>query len=115
VRGVAVGDPFPSIELQGSAGEAVRLGERTAGQPAVVYFYPKDATPGCTREARDFQRLWPRFRAAGIAVVGVSVDGPAAHRAFAADCGLEFPLLSDPGGALARALGILDPERGDGG
>jgi peroxiredoxin Q/BCP len=109
---VQVGDPFPSVPVRQASGALATVPQLLAGRPAVVYFYPKDNTPGCTREAHDFQRLLPEFEAAGVRVFGVSVDDQASHATFAQGCGLTFPLLSDEGGALARALGILHPERG---
>jgi peroxiredoxin Q/BCP len=105
------GDAFPDLPVGQEDGETVALHTLLRGAPAVVYFYPKDNTPGCTREAHDFQELLPAFRRAGVAVFGVSVDDAASHRRFRSACGLEFPLLVDAGGALSRALGILG-ERG---
>lgn len=94
---VNVGDRFPT--------EAVGL-ERLDG-PAVVYFYPRDLTPGCTAEANGFNRLYDEFRAAGVEVVGVSVDSEQSHRRFVEECGLDFPLVSDEGGALTTRLGLM--------
>lgn len=102
------GDGFPDVRVVDAEGRAASLSERLGGRPAVVFFYPADHTSGCTREAQDFQRLLPRFREAGVGVFGVSVDDTDSHRRFADDCGLEFPLLTDAGGALSQALGILN-------
>jgi thioredoxin-dependent peroxiredoxin len=93
---IAEGDAFP---LDG-------LTTPVAG-PVVVYFYPRDKTPGCEMEARGFSDLYDRFRAAGVEVVGVSVDSEESHRSFAAECGIPFPLASDEDASLTARLGIL--------
>lgn len=106
------GERFPDATLGDDAGGEVRVRTVLEGGPAVFYFYPKDSTPGCTREAHDFQRHLEEFRGAGVRVFGVSADGPDSHRAFSSDCGLGFPLLVDAGGALGQPLGIWNAERG---
>jgi peroxiredoxin Q/BCP len=83
-----------------------QLGTAVAG-PAVVYFYPRDKTPGCEVEARGFSDLYDRFREAGIEVVGVSVDSEESHRSFAEECAIPFPLASDASAGLTSQLGIL--------
>ena len=93
---LAEGERFPVEQLP----------QKLAG-PAVVYFYPQDMTRGCELEARGFEALYDRFRAAGVEVVGVSVDSDESHRAFAEHCGLRFPLVSDEGGVLTAQLGLL--------
>lgn len=108
---MGVGDRFPDLEGQTHDGTTVRLDDLRRNGGAVVYFYPRDLTPGCTREAIDFERRLDDFQRAGTAVVGVSVDPPDSHQRFSAACGLRFPLLSDEGGKLAGQLGILS-ERG---
>jgi peroxiredoxin Q/BCP len=72
----------------------------------VLYFYPKDGTPGCTKEACAFRDAWDRLGAAGAAVVGVSVDSVASHAAFKQKHALPFPLLSDPSGRILEAYGV---------
>jgi peroxiredoxin Q/BCP len=94
---VDVGERFPVEELG--------LPERAG--PMVVWFYPKAATPGCSLEAAEFNRHLDRFEEAGVKVVGVSVDSPEANEAFAEDCGLGFPLVSDTGRELTGRLGLL--------
>ncbi len=74
--------------------------------PTVVYFYAADFTAGCEREARSFEGLYDDFRAAGVEVVGVSVDTSDSHDRFAQECGLRFPLVADQGGALTERLGL---------
>ncbi|MBP7683239.1 MAG: peroxiredoxin [Deltaproteobacteria bacterium] len=76
------------------------------GRPLVLYFYPRDGTPGCTREACAFRDAWGRYGAAGVQVVGVSTDSVESHAAFAREHELPFPLLADVDGALAEAFGV---------
>lgn len=103
-----VGESFPGAAVHQVGGQPASVASLLGGHPAVVYFYPKDNTPGCTLEAHDFQRLLPQFKQAGVSVFGVSVDDAASHEKFTSDCGLQFPLLMDIGGTLGTALGILN-------
>lgn len=101
-----VGDPLPDIALELSDGTSVKPSDY-AGRKLVVFFYPKDDTPGCTTENLDFTALAPEFEAAGTALLGVSKDPPAKHLKFAAKHGLAVPLASDAQeGGLSDALGI---------
>ena len=104
---VDVGDRFPTVEGTTHDGRTVRLSDFLGTRNVVLYFYPRDLTPGCTREAGDFNRLLGDFAAAGTEVVGMSVDPPSLHERFTSECGLAFPLLTDEGGTLSRTLGIL--------
>ena len=97
------GAAAPDFELAG-AGGPVRLAD-FAGKPLVVYFYPKDDTSGCTREAQDFTALAGDFAKAGVALLGVSKDSLASHAKFTAKYGLAVPLASDPEGAMIEAYG----------
>lgn len=98
------GEPIPDLTLAGADGP-VRLSDYR-GRPLVIYFYPKDDTAGCTREAGDFSQLLPDFAAAGIAVLGVSKDSPERHAKFAAKHGLTVPLASDDAdGTVLAAFG----------
>jgi len=100
------GDAFPDIALTTPDGGSVRPSD-FAGRKLVVFFYPKDDTPGCTTENIDFSALADEFGKAGAALLGVSKDSPARHRKFAAKHGLETPLASDAAeGGLSDALGI---------
>jgi len=76
-----------------------------AGKTVVVYFYPKDLTPGCTTEAIDFQKAKTKFSKKGVTVLGISRDTVAMHGKFAEKCDLGFPLLSDPEGKVTKAWG----------
>ena len=101
-----VGDPMPEAALTGADGKPVRLSD-FRGKPLVVFFYPKDDTPGCTTENKDFGELAPEFAKAGVALLGVSKDPPAKHAKFTAKHGLTAPLASDAeADGLAEALGI---------
>jgi peroxiredoxin Q/BCP len=97
------GDKAPDFELASAAGP-VRLAD-FKGKTLVLYFYPKDDTPGCTNEARDFSALAGEFAKAGASVVGVSKDSLKAHDRFAAKYGLSVPLGSDPEGAVIERYG----------
>jgi peroxiredoxin Q/BCP len=95
---------LPDFDLEVSGGRLRRddlLGHRT-----VLYFYPKDDTPGCTLEGREFTALASEFRDAGVAVYGVSPDSVSSHDRFAAKCELGIPLISDPDHVLIGALGL---------
>ncbi|KQN25854.1 alkyl hydroperoxide reductase [Sphingomonas sp. Leaf33] len=98
------GDAIPDLTLA-SADGPIRLADY-GGKPFVLYFYPKDDTPGCTREAQDFSALADDFAAAGVALLGVSKDPPAKHAKFAAKHGLSVPLASDDDdGTVLNAFG----------
>ena len=98
------GDIAPDVALVGADGETVRVGD-FKGQKLVVYFYPKDDTSGCTREAQDFSALAEEFEKAGTFVVGVSKDSPKSHAKFTDKYDLKVRLLSDPDGAACEAFG----------
>ena len=100
------GATMPDVALTGADGGAVRITD-FRGKPLAVFFYPKDDTPGCTVENKDFSELAPEFAKAGVALLGVSKDPPAKHAKFAAKHGLAAPLASDAeAGGLSDALGI---------
>jgi peroxiredoxin Q/BCP len=97
------GGKAPAIEATASDGRNVNLA--SPGQPLVLYFYPKDDTSGCTREAQDFTALAPEFRKAGIMVVGVSRDPMKSHEKFIGKYSLAVPLISDEDGRISDAFG----------
>jgi peroxiredoxin Q/BCP len=99
-----VGDPMPDVTLPGDAGP-VQLRERL-GKTLVVYFYPKDETFGCTKEACSFRDAYEDFVAAGADVIGISRDDATSHASFREHHRLPFTLLSDPGGKIASAWGV---------
>ncbi|MEO6716242.1 MAG: peroxiredoxin [Novosphingobium sp.] len=101
-----IGDPVPDIALQMPDGASIRASD-FAGKKLVLFFYPKDDTPGCTTENQDFTALADQFAAAGVALLGISKDPPARHAKFIAKYGLKVPLASDAAeGGLSDVLGI---------
>ncbi|MBI4515121.1 MAG: thioredoxin-dependent thiol peroxidase [Deltaproteobacteria bacterium] len=92
---IQVGKPAPAFTLTDAEGKKVSLSDFT-GKDVILYFYPKDDTPGCTKEACGFRDHWRELTQAGVVVLGVSADGAAAHQKFIAKYRLPFPLLSDP-------------------
>ena len=104
---VAVGDAAPDFSLQDPSGQEVRLSQLLAERAVVLYFYPRDETSGCTREACAFRDSYEAFQEAGAEVVGVSSDGVESHRSFADRHALPFRLLSDPGGRVRKRYGAV--------
>lgn len=103
---VDVGEVLPEVALIGADGAAL-LSSSFRGKPLVLFFYPKDDTPGCTTENKDFSALSEEFARAGVALLGVSKDPPAKHAKFTAKYGLTAPLASDAeADGLSDALGI---------
>jgi thioredoxin-dependent peroxiredoxin len=102
---LAVGDPAPDFELPTDAGSGALL-SGLKGKPAVVYFYPKDDTSGCTAEAIAFNALRAKFAAAGTAVIGVSPDSAASHDKFKRKYDLKIALAADPERAAIEAYGV---------
>ncbi len=100
-----VGDTLPDIALETPDGGTVRAAD-FRGRKLVLFFYPRDDTPGCTVESKDFSALLPQFEAAGAAVLGVSKDPPAKHVKFAAKHGLAVALATDAESGLSDALGV---------
>jgi thioredoxin-dependent peroxiredoxin len=91
---LAVGDPAPAFTLPDESGAPVSLAD-FKGKKVVIYFYPKDDTPGCTKEACNFRDRWDRFQAHGIKVLGISKDAAASHGKFIKKYELPFTLLTD--------------------
>jgi thioredoxin-dependent peroxiredoxin len=97
------GDRAPGLNVTATDGSSVDLS--SPGQPLVLYFYPKDDTSGCTREAQDFTALAPEFQKAGVKVVGVSRDPMKSHEKFIGKYCLAVPLASDEDGRISEAFG----------
>jgi peroxiredoxin Q/BCP len=98
------GKKAPAFKLQSSEGDTVSLDD-FKGKTVVLYFYPKDDTPGCTREAQGFRDALPKLKRKGAVVLGVSRDSIKSHCSFRDKYDLNFPLLSDPDGKVLRAYG----------
>ena len=104
------GDTAPAFTLPDQNGEPVSLTD-FAGQRVVVYFYPKDSTPGCTREACAFAGALAQFQTLGVPVLGISTDSVASHATFAAKHQLPFRILSDPDLEAIQAFGVWQEKK----
>jgi thioredoxin-dependent peroxiredoxin len=99
----------PDFSLPDQDGRTRRLVDLIEGNPLILYFYPADFTPGCTREACDLRDLHARILASGLRVVGISPQSPESHRRFRAEHALPFVLLSDEGKVAIKAYGVDGP------
>ena len=104
--GLAAGTRAPDFSLEDQNGKRVSLADWRGRKNVVVYFYPKDDTPGCTRESCAFRDQYQDFLDAGAEVIGISSDSSESHRAFAAKHRLPFTLLADPGARVRKAFGV---------
>jgi thioredoxin-dependent peroxiredoxin len=102
---IRIGENAPDFELHAQNGELVRL-DQFRGKKVVLYFYPKDDTPGCTKEACSFNDHLGVMKKKGAVVLGLSADKVDSHARFSAKYGLRFPLLSDPEKKVIRAYGV---------
>ena len=102
---VSVGKPPPDFTVKDHLGAELKL-SALKGTPVVVYFYPKDETPGCTTEAKDFRDSWKDLEKKGVTVIGISTDSAASHKAFATHHSLPFHLVSDETGTIAKSFGV---------
>jgi len=103
---VQVGDRAPDFTLTSQSGQPVSLADYRGNSAVVLFFYPKDGTPVCTKEACSFRDAYEDFVQAGAVVIGVSADSSESHRAFASGHRLPFILLSDAEGSLRKAFGV---------
>jgi peroxiredoxin Q/BCP len=101
----------PAFELSDGSGKTVRLGDLIGSKNLVLYFYPKDMTPGCTIEACSFRDNLGAVRSAGAHVVGISADSAASHEKFRAKHELNFPLLCDVDNKVGRAYGVYKKKK----
>ncbi|HVF27007.1 MAG TPA: peroxiredoxin [Pyrinomonadaceae bacterium] len=108
---LAEGSPAPDFTLASDDGRMVKLSEYKGKQSVVLYFYPKDETPGCTKQACSFRDNFKAFKDAGIEVLGVSVDTVDSHKAFKKNQKLNFTLLADDKKEVSKSYGVLS-ERG---
>jgi peroxiredoxin Q/BCP len=104
--GIKVGDAAPEFDLTDAAGKRVRLSDFRGKRNVVLYFYPKDDTPGCTKEACSFRDNYQDFTDAGAEVIGVSSDDGASHQKFSEKFKLPFTLVSDTGGGVRKRYGV---------
>jgi peroxiredoxin Q/BCP len=100
-----VGARAPDVSGVDQAGKPHRLSE-SLGSPTLVYFYPADGTPGCTKEACAFRDVWKRYESANVRLFGVSTDSADSHRGFAQEHSLSFPLIADPDHLWGTAFGV---------
>ena len=103
---LSLGDSLPNFTLQDQDGKAICPAQELSNQPLVLFFYPKDFTPGCTREVCDFRDQYEDFTDLGAQVFGISSDSTKSHARFAKRYRLPFPLLSDPNGKVRKLFGI---------
>jgi thioredoxin-dependent peroxiredoxin len=102
---LAVGTKAPTFTTQDTSGKTVSL-ENYVGKTVVLYFYPKDDTPGCTKEACSFRDNYSAYQNKDVTVFGVSMDDVASHQKFTDKFNLPFPLLADTNGTIAKAYGV---------
>ena len=102
---LSIGDKAPGFATVDQVGEKVSLSD-FKGRKVVLYFYPKDDTPGCTKEACSFRDAWAQFRKRKVAVLGVSVDDEKSHKKFAEKFSLPFTLLADPDKKIVQDYGV---------
>jgi peroxiredoxin Q/BCP len=102
---IAEGDKAPSFELQDADGKTVKSSQ-FKGQKYVVYFYPRDFTPGCTIEADEFSKEYKKFQKIGATVIGISTDSVESHKKFVDKMGIPYVLLSDPESEVSKQFGV---------
>jgi thioredoxin-dependent peroxiredoxin len=103
---LGAGDKLPDLTIADDAGQPVKTAELLGG-PLIVYFYPKDDTPGCTNEASQFRDLYGKFQKKGARIVGVSRDSAASHQKFKQKYKIPFTLLADTDSKLCDAFGVI--------
>lgn len=103
---IKLGDTVPAFRLKNQFGETVDMGQYIGKTKMVIYFYPKDDTPGCTKEACSFRDHFEDFQEAGIEVIGISADSEESHFNFAKKHGLSFTLLSDEANVVRKNFGV---------
>jgi peroxiredoxin Q/BCP len=104
-KGLSIGDKAPDFALLDQNGKTIRFSELIGGKAIVIYFYPKDFTPGCTEEAYAFRDKYEVFKDAGAEVIGISSDSIESHKRFAKELNLPYELLSDVDGEVRKLYG----------
>ena len=99
------GESVPKFQLKNSQGKVVKSSD-FKGKNHVIYFYPKDFTPGCTTEADEFSKDYTKFKKAGIEVIGISPDDTESHKKFCEKMGIQFPLLADTEKEVSKLFGV---------
>ena len=102
---LSVGDDVPDFSLKDAEGNMIKKSD-LKGKKYVVYFYPRDFTPGCTTEATEFSRDYKKFKAKGIEIIGISPDDVDSHKKFGDKMGVSFMLLADPETDVAKKFGV---------
>lgn len=105
-----VGQAAPDFSLPNEEGQPVKLSD-FRGRPVVLYFYPKDDTPGCTKEACNFRDDYQAYQEAGVEIIGVSPDSTESHTEFKEKYDLPFPLLADENNEVCEAYGVWSPKK----
>ena len=103
---IKIGEPLPSFSLPNEDGEIINIDDLRKGKNLVIYFYPKDETLVCTKEACSFRDNYSQFEAFNCAIVGISIDSPQSHKSFIANHNLPFTLLSDVNNKIRNLLGV---------
>jgi peroxiredoxin Q/BCP len=103
---LAEGSVAPDFSMRYKDGKSMKLSELRGKKSVVVYFYPKDFTPGCTMEATEFSRDYKKFRDAGIEIVGISPDDEKSHQKFREKMGMPYPLVADTDNEVSRKYGV---------
>ena len=106
MKKVRVGEPVPDVTLTTQNGERIRLADYRGEKVVVLFFYPKDGTAVCTKEACAFRDAYEQFVESGAVVIGISGDSPESHQGFAARHNLPYHLVTDVGGGLRKAFGV---------
>ena len=107
---ISAGIPAPDFELPDDTGTARRLSD-FRGKPVILYFYPEDDTPGCTKEACNFRDDYSAYQKAGVTILGISPDSVKSHVKFKKKYGLPFPLLADEGHKVCDLYGVWGPKK----
>ena len=103
---LAEGKQAPDFTMKDATGKQIKLSDLKGKKDAVVYFYPKDFTPGCTTEAAEFSKSYEKFSSKGIEIIGISPDSEESHSKFRAKMGIPYPLVSDPDNVVSKQYGV---------